>query len=416
MMAAYHINVQLSKPDLLLACLLVVALATPGTAADWPAFRGDGSGASAERNLPATFDPATNENIAWKVELPGRGPSSPIVIGNRVILAAASGAKQERLQVLCFDSQDGRLQWRRQFRATGHTVVNPFGGVAAPTPASDGRLVCAYFSSNDLVCLDLEGNVKWFRGLAYESPQTRNDVGMASSPVIIGDTVIVQAENQGDSFVMALDLASGETRWRQPREPTAVWSSPTVLRGKDRSGDLVLLNGRQKLTAIEPRSGDLVWQYEASCHTIASATTDGDRVFLPAIGLHALGYDRQKRTVTKLWYEERLRSDNSSPVVAGDRVYVLKPPGILLSADAADGRILWQLRLKGPFWATPVVADDRAYCVNHAGLVQIVALGDEGKLLGTAQIDEGVLASPAVAGGAIFLRTDQRLWKIAMQK
>ena len=113
-----------------------------------------------------------------------------------------------------------------------------------------------------------------------------------------------------------------------------------------------------------------------------------------------------------LWYQDRLRSDNCSPVVQGPRAYVVKPPGILMCADTADGKMLWQLRLKGPFWATPVLADGRLYCVNHDGLVQVVELGDEGKLSGTSQIDEAVLASPAIADGAIYLRSNANLWKI----
>ena len=128
--------------------------------------------------------------------------------------------------------------------------------------------------------------------------------------------------------------------------------------------------------------------------------------------MYALQCDPQRHGATLLWYENRLRTDNASPLVHDGRLYVIKPPGILVCGDAADGSTLWQLRLKGPFWATPVLADGRLYCVNHEGLVQVVGLGEEGKLVGTGQIDEGILASPAVADGAIYFRSDQHLWKI----
>jgi outer membrane protein assembly factor BamB len=385
-----------------------------GCGADWRQFRGThNNSVSVERDLPKTFGEA--ENIAWKAPLPGRGPSGPIVIGKQVVVTASSGFRGDRLHVLCFDSQTGAPRWERQLWATGHTLHNPFGAVACNTPASDGELIFAFYSSNDLACFDLDGNLKWFRGLAYDYPTMRNDVGMGSSPLVVGDTVIVQCENQGASFIAGLDKRTGETVWRHDRDHEALWSSPTVWRGERPEDDLVLFHGRDALSGHDPRTGEVLWKYEASCHTIATATTDRDRIYLPANGIHALRYDSQKRTATLLWYEPKLRGGNASPVATDDRVYVVKPPAILVCADAADGRILWQLRLKGKaVWATPVVAGGHAYVVSHEGLVQVVRLGEEGTLVGTSQLDPGVLASPAVAGGAIYFRTDQHLLKVAL--
>ena len=207
-----------------LSWLAFVLWATAGS--DWLQFRGtEGNSISDERGLPRAF--GEGENVAWKAPLPGKGPSSPIVVGDQVVVTAASGPRQDRLHVLAFDAGTGRLRWERQLWATGHTDCNPFGGVAANTPASDGRLIFAFFSSNDLACFDLEGNLKWLRGLAYEHPATRNDVGMASSPLVVGDTVVVQLENEADSFVAGLDVATGETRWQRQRQDGSVWCSPT---------------------------------------------------------------------------------------------------------------------------------------------------------------------------------------------
>ena len=114
-----------------------------------------------------------------------------------------------------------------------------------------------------------------------------------------------------------------------------------------------------------------------------------------------------------MWHESRLRSSNSSPVVHDGRVYTIKAPAILVCGDAKDGRTLWQLRLKGPVWATPVLADGHLYVVSHTGLVQVVRLGEKGQLVGGGQLDPAILASPAVADGAIYFRSDAHLWKIA---
>lgn len=388
----------------------VVLSASAGS--DWLQFRGtDGTSVSEEKNLPRTF--GEGRNVAWKAALPGRGPSSPIVVGRRVVITAASGPRQDRLHVLVFDAASGELAWERQLWATGHVVFNPFGGVAANTPASDGRLIFAFFSSNDLACFDLDGNLKWLRGLAYDYPNTRNDVGMASSPLVLGDTVIVQLENGGESFVAGLDVETGETRWRQARSDGAAWTSPIALRGRSAGEDVALLQSRSRLTAHDPRTGRLLWKYEAPCHTLASATTCGDVVYLPSHGLHALRGDPATGGAELLWHEQRLNSGNTCPVVHDGRAYTVKPPGIVVCGDARDGSVLWQLRLKGPVWATPVAADGLLYVVNHDGLVQVVRLGEEGELVGESQIDAEILASPAVAGGAIYFRSNAHLWKVA---
>jgi outer membrane protein assembly factor BamB len=236
---------------------------------------------------------------------------------------------------------------------------------------------------------------------------------MASSPLVIGDTVIVQLENQGESFAAGIDAATGETRWRIARGRDAIWSSPVVLRGKTPAEDIFMLHGRTRLSGHNPRTGATLWEHEGMMETVSSTTTCGNIIYLPAVGLHALQYDTAKRTVEPLWYEQRLRTGTSSPVVCGGRVYALNSSGVLTCGNAADGKTLWQERLKGPFWATPVMADGRLYCVNHDGLVQIVQPGDERRVVVTTQIDAGMLASPAVADGAIYFRSDGWLWKVA---
>jgi outer membrane protein assembly factor BamB len=387
---------------------------------DWRQFRGsDGTSVSDESGLPASFDLPSGRNVAWQAALPGRGPSSPIVVRGRVVVTAADGPRQEQLDVLCFDAASGRRLWQRQLWATGSTVVSAFGGVASPTPASDGRRIFALFSSNDLACFDLDGNLLWYRGLGLESPNTRNDVGMACSPLAIGQTVVVQLDNQGEAFVAGLDAASGADRWRLPREHDALWSSPTRLRAAP-GGEVLLLQARTRLSAHDPRTGGQVWDFPAMVDTISSVTTCGENIYLPAVGLHRLQCQAGGRGVTPLWYQQRLRLDNPSPVACADGVYFIKPPGILVCCRTSDGHPAWQLRLRGPIWATPVLAQRRLYVVSYEGLVQVVALGPDvntaGKIVGGGQLEEGLLASPAVTDGAIFFRSHAHLWKIAETK
>lgn len=392
--------------------LLSATLVAVFCGGDWPQFHGpDATNVSAEKNLPKTF--SQTENVAWKAPLPGRGASCPIVTGGRVVVTCSGGLRQDRLHVLCFSAADGKLLWHRQLWATGHTICNPFAAIAIPTPASDGRRVFAFYASNDLACFDMDGNLQWFRGLSYERPEARNDDAMASSPRIFGDVVVVQLENIGDPFAAGIDIHTGETRWRLPLERDTAWTSPYVLRGKTPSDDILLLQRRTRLTAHDPQTGRQLWAREVPNHFHATGTTDGDRIYLPSDGLAALQVDRASQSLTTLWQEKRLAMGYTSPVFFDGRVYVVKSGSVLVCADAADGNILWQLRLKGPIYATPLFADGHAYAVSHDGLVQVVELGAEGKLIGTSQIEKGVLAAPAVADGAIYIRSDATLWKVA---
>lgn len=386
-----------------------------GPAGDWRQFRGTWNNpVSAGAAPPVELSP--EKNLAWRVELPGRGPAGPIVAGGRVIVTASGGPRQDQLHVLCFDAASGRKLWQRRFWATGSTACNPFGAVAAPTPASDGRLVFAFYSSNDLACFDLEGNLRWLRGLGHEHPLTRNDVGMASSPLVVGGAVVVQCETFGDSFAAGLDAATGKTRWRMARERSSMWASPALFRSGGENGDLVLMHSRSALTAHDPATGRVVWEHRAGCHSMASSVAVDGRVYLPGGGMQALLPDPGTPDVKVLWREPRLACGAPSPAVHQGRIYTIKDPGILVCGDAAGGRVLWQLRLQGPVWATPAVAGGHLYCVNHAGLVQVVKLpaaAQQGEVVGTCQLDRGMLASPAAVGGAIYFRSDAHLWKFA---
>src|SRR5262249_10342798 len=141
----------------------------------------------------------------WKADLPGRGVSSPVVVGSRVFVTASSGTRQDRLHVLAFDASSGKSLWRRTLWATGPTSSHPKTAMAAPTPASDGRHLVALFATNDLACLDLDGNILWLRSLHEEHPGATDGRGLASSPLIAGTTVVVQVECQNLSFAAGID-------------------------------------------------------------------------------------------------------------------------------------------------------------------------------------------------------------------
>ena len=382
--------------------------------ADWLQFRGtDSNSAASSESLPTTWDTASGNHVAWKVELPGRGVSSPIVVKGKVIVTSVTGHLQDRLHVVCVDAASGAKSWERQFWATGRTFCHPTSSVAAPTPASDGERIFAFYSSNDLVCLDLDGNLLWYRGLAHDYPSAGNDVGMASSALVVGDTVVVQVESQGDSFVAGLDTATGDTRWKNPRERTANWSSPAVMRGASREEDAVLIQSPSGLTALRPRTGEQLWFYEAGCNNITSPVAVGGVVYVSIGGLTALKPQPDGKSPAAIWNTAKLGPSLASPLLQDGRVYVISS-GVLVCGDAASGKVHWEERIDGSYWGTPLLAGGHVYAISDDGVARVIEVGDKrAGEVSKIELGEPVLASPAAADGALYIRGDKHLWKIA---
>jgi outer membrane protein assembly factor BamB len=400
--------------------IVFVGLITLSTVAwaDWPQFRGpNSSGLAPGENLPTAWGKAEGEeNVAWRRELPGRGPSSPIVVAGKVFVTCSSGVNQDRLHVLCFDAASGERLWERQFWATGRTLTHPTSANAAPTPASDGEAVYAFFSSSDMVCLELDGALRWYRGLGLDYPKAGNDVGMSSSPVVIGDTVLVQVEAQGDSFVAGIDTKTGQHRWRFDRRPEASWSSPAVISREAVGRDVALFQAPRGLTAVDAHSGELLWEHAASCSGISSPLVEGGRVYVPAGGITVLDVAAGAESAAVAWESPRLNPGAGSAVAHAGRIYAINNSGVLVCGDASNGDVLWQLRLEGRCWATPIITGERLYAFNSDGKAFVVELGEKGTILATNDFGEVIQGTPAVSGDALFVRSDRYLWKIAAGK
>ena len=380
--------------------------------ADWLRFRGpNGSGVSDDQGLPADW--SEGENIAWRVDLPGRGVSSPIVIGNRVVLTCCSGFRQDRLHVICFDASTGAVRWQRQLWATGRTMTHPAICTATPTPVSDGKRIYAYFSTNDVACFDLQGNLQWLRGLLINYPNASNSLGLASSPTVIEGTLIVPIENDSQSIAVGLATDTGETRWKLDRPTLANWASPVVLgEGPGQLPQVVLQSG-SRLTVHDPQSGQESGRYDRGCASQPSSVTNDGVLYVPSEGLTALRFSPGSMRPDILWQNHRLGASTATPLVYRGMVFTVS--GSILKAGAlADGKLLWQLRLKGSFSGSPVAADGRLYLFNEAGLGQVVQIAeDRGRRLRGGELGEKILSSPSIAGGALYVRSDGHLWKIA---
>lgn len=391
--------------------LLAATLAARG---DWLRFRGgDSSGTVPDADLPTALD--GKRDIRWEIDLPGRGLSSPIVVGDRLFVTCSSGPKQARLHVLCFRASDGTKLWERQFFATGRTMCHEKTSVAANTPASDGQHVFALFSSSDLVALDLDGNLLWLRGLALDYPNVSNSLGMSSSLVVADGTVVAQVENDSQSLALGLDPATGTNRWKLDRPKMANWTSPIVFRDPSTGHEVVGLQSGKGLAAVEPASGKVLWDYTEGASTIpSSAVGAGGVLYVPSAGITALKPGAPGQPPQQLWRTGTLRPDVSTPLVVGDRLYTINGAGVLNCGDTQTGQRVWQLRLKGPFSASPVAAGRYLYVPNEKGLLQVVDTSKpEGELVSELDLGQTILGTPSISGNALFLRSDGKLWKIS---
>ena len=389
---------------------LILMLATGlAKAGDWTQFRGpNGNGTSSEKNLPTQL---MAKNLKWSKPLPGRGLSGALVIGGKVIVTASGGLNQTRLHVVCLDAKDGRTLWHRQFWATGRTMCHPKTSVAAPTPCSDGRFIYANFSSNDVVCLDLDGNLQWLRGLTADYANVSNSLGMASSPVVVGGVLVAQVENDSESYTLGLDKKTGVNLWRLNRPKAANWTSPLPL-----PGGLVALQSRTGINAIRVADGTKAWSYDDGASTIPSTVVSGGVLYIPSHGITALKLNAADATNTpeQIWRTRRLSPGTASPLVLGAKVYTVNSAGVVTAGDVKSGERLWQLRLKGPFSASPVAAGEHLFFFNEKGLMQVVdTRGKEGEITGTLNLDDQILGSPAVGGGAIYVRSNTKIYKVA---
>jgi outer membrane protein assembly factor BamB len=381
-------------------CVLM-CLATGVVRADWLQFRGPNATAvSTEAKVPAD-----DLKIAWTADLPGRGLSAPIVVGDRIFVTCASGPGQETLQVFCFNAADGSKRWERAMRSTGRTMTHSKTSVAANTPCSDGKRVFALFSSNDLFAFDLDGNLLWLRGLTFDYPNASNSLGMSQSPVVLAGTLVVQSENDSESFAAGLDVTTGRNKWKLERPKSANWSSASVWKNS------VALQSSKGILAVDPATGKTLWNYDDGASTIPSSVSSGETLFAVSHGITALA--PEKGSVTQMWRNEKLNPGTASPLVLGESIYVVNGAGVLIKASVKNGEDAWKLRLKGPFSGSPVAAGKRIYIVNERGIFQVIdpdAPG--GKVLQEIELKETVLTTPAISGGAIYVRSDAKLWKL----
>jgi len=401
------------------AALFCLVVGVSLRAEEWPQFRGPtGQGHSTEVGLPLEW--SESRNIAWKVPVDGSGWSSPVVAGGRVWLTAArpSGRSSVSLRAMAFDVATGRVVVDTEvFKVSTATALNPKNSRASPTPIVDGDRVYVHFGPDGTAALTTAGAILWTKKLPYE-PQH----GGGGSPALYRDLLIVNCDGNGDeAYVIALDTRTGQTRWRKDRRRPAAqaYSTPLIIRSGDR--DLAISVGAFRTSAYDPNSGDEIWRvgYDDGFSNVPRPVFGAGLVFIATgfnspmlIAVRPDGRGDVTRSHVA-WTVSRGAPYTPSPLLVETRLYYVSDTGVLTCADAASGRILWQQRLEGNYSASPIYADGRIYYSSEEGVTTVIGGGPTFQKLAVNTLDEPTLASIAVSGGAMFIRSEGHLYKVA---
>jgi outer membrane protein assembly factor BamB len=431
------------------ALAALTASVTPAADQNWPSFRGPDAAGVAGRaaNPPSTWDLQSSRNIAWKTSIPGLAHSSPIVWGDRIYVttAVASTGKQTVAtgdvdkagidsasdlvshvwHLIAFDKSTGKVAWDREVhRGVPRVKRHVKASHASATPATDGQSIVAILGSEGLFCFDMTGALKWRRDLGVMDVGLIDDPsyqwGPASSPTLFENLVIVQNDRHKESFVAAYDLASGKEVWRAAHDEYPSWATPTVARGRARAE--IVTNGGKYIRGLDPKTGRELWRLADNTTQVKVPTpiVAGDLVIVtggyPAGGrpIYAirLGGTGDLGAASVAWRTDRGAPYTGTPLVYDGILYVCTDNGILSAYDPASGERIYQQRVGtggSGFSASPIASGGRVYLASEDGDIFVVRAGRAFELLATNRMGAVLMATPAVSGNLLIVRTASEL-------
>jgi outer membrane protein assembly factor BamB len=413
----------LSELTLSLACF---ALCATGTAADWPQFRGPYSnGVANEPNAPSSW--SAQENIYWQRDIPGEGWSSPVLSNGRLFLTTAitTGPKNStsdyRWEVWCLDAKSGEVMWTRTaLEGKPKLETHRDNTYASETPVTDGKHVVAYFGMMGVYCYNVEGALIW-----------KKDLGTSSSPTILEDKVFIQVDNEQASFIVALDIRTGNEIWRQSRNERSNWGSVVVWRNSHRTE---LITGGAIVRSYDPNTGDLLWQVDIGNGGLnATPTASGDLLVVGRSGRGGTSFFAIKSGTEEqlalarrgdskplvVWSTQEFGPNRASPLMIDGMIFLLDGRGGKATiVDSTTGQIVTQGRIPkaGEFWASPWSNQGKVYCLDASGQTFVLQPGDTLNVVSKNDLptDESVRywSTPALADGILFIRSSNSLFAI----
>jgi outer membrane protein assembly factor BamB len=435
----------------LLLGILLASFHLSRSAADdnWPQFRGKGATGVAEgKGLPQAW--STSRNVVWKSDIPGRGWSSPIVSGDRIFVTSVIREDKaemptkglyfggnrlnpptdiHRWMVYCLDWSSGKIRWERQAHQgvpqTPHHVKNTY---ASETPVTDGEFIYAYFGNVGVFCYDLDGQQLWSR--KFEASPTLFGWGTAASPLLYQERIYVVNDNEKQSFLVALDKATGKEIWRVDRDEKSNWATPFIWVNETRTE--IITCGKNKVRSYD-LDGKLLWELAGMSSIVIptpSATPgllyvssgyvlDATRPVF-AIRPGAAGDITLKEGETSnafvAWYRKQAGPYNPSPLVYGDYLYILYDRGFLSCYDRRTGKEIYTKERIDPkanaFTSSPWAYDGKLFCLSEDGDTFVIKAGRRFELLSKNSLEEMCMASPAIARKSLIIRTLSKLYRI----
>lgn len=420
-------------------CTLLLLIATATSAENWPSFRGpSASGVAARQHLPASWDVRKGTGVLWKTAIPGLAHSSPIVWGNRVFVTTAVSSRPnatfkrglygegtasddtsvQQWKLLCLDRKTGKVLWEHTaYEGVPKEKRHIKSTYANATPATDGRVVIALFGSQGLYSYSLDGKLLWKRDLgridagAYDIPSY--EWGTASSPILHENLAIVQCDQQKGSFLLAVDRVSGDVVWKTERDELPSWGTPAIVPGK--SGKQLVTNASNFVRGYDPASGKELWRIGGSSKITAPTPVFAGDLVVVASGRRPEAPIFAIRAGEVVWQKQQRGPYMPTPLIYDGRLYILNNSGIFDCYDLRTGEEIYRQRIAhggSGFSASPVAADGNIYLPGEDGDVFVVKAGSQFELLGKNQMNEPLMATPAIAGGAMFVRGERHLWAI----
>ena len=413
----------------------LIFAASFSNAADWPAWRGaNGSGITSEKNLPTQW--SDTENVRWKIQLPERGNSTPIVLGDKVFITQAVG---DRRTVTCFDRANGKQLWQSgptyAEKERSHRT-NPY---CSASPSTDGKRVIAWFGSSGVFCYDLNGKELWKRDLGKQD----HEWGYAASPVIHGDLCFINFGAGKRSFLVALDKVTGKTVWQmdvpevQPAERTdgfagqtdgmiGSWSTPIIVKANGR--DELIVSFAEWLKAFDLKTGKELWRCGGLNPLIYTSPIYGDSIVVAMGGFKGTaiavkpGGEGDVTESHRLWQSIRTKDRLGAGIIYEGHIYIVNTPGVAECIDLKTGKKVWEERLpskgaKSEVWSSAVLSGDNIYILNQSGDCVIFKASPRFEVVGVNSIgSELTNGSLAVSDGELFIRTHEHLWCIGADK
>ncbi len=428
----------------IVAGLVAVAACASASGQNWPSYRGpSGSGVGEGGSLPTSWDVESGKNVRFRVAIPGLGHSSPIVWGDRLFVTTAVSEAGVRAydvnhggigmagdesdvhewRIYCIDTRDGKVLWHRAAcKGKPRTGRHLRASHCNSTPVTDGERVVALMGSEGLFAFDMDGKPLWQTDLgtldAGHARKSDSHWGHASSPILHDGRVIVQCDRRVDGFIAAFDAKTGKKLWQTARAEMPTWSTPLVFEGGGRTE--IVTNGGVQIRGYDPATGAELWRMPAGEIQVKVPTpiVVGDAFLICG------GYPRSQpmwamRAGLKgevapgkeafAWQTEGGSPYTLTPVAYGSRLFTCSDSGVLACYSATDGKEVFRGRLDGNYSASPVAGDGKIYFASQEGEVHVVSAGSAFELLGTVDMGESCMATPAISNGVLFVRGQSHL-------